>query len=128
MPYVYSFEETNVCVTLNQQSCIFKKVYANIDDVYSKCVYCPLECDSKRFLLSASSGEFPTPRYANDIINSTNFLKEIFVNYDLNSSAIKTSVLSFTVYYSELKLTEIRELRKFTPIDLITGIGGTLGK
>ncbi len=120
--YVFSFGFSKKCLTYSEINCIYDQVYKNIDNVLENCVECPLECDSKRYMVSTSSGEFPTPRYANDLINST-FLKTIFSSYSSNRSSIKSSVLSFTVYYSELKYTEIRELEKFTPIDLLTSIG-----
>ncbi len=127
MPYVNNLGKENKCLLFEQLKCIYDKVYADKDTVFKNCKNeCPLECDSSRFILKRSFSRYPTPRYADNLINST-FLKNIFLNYKSNTSLIHSSLLSFGVYYSDLIYTEINQLEKYSPFDLICNIGGTLG-
>jgi hypothetical protein len=88
--------------------------------------FCPEECDSVTYSLSTSLSEYPEPLYAQNLIKSS-FLNSTFTDIKSNYSNLKKSVLAFSVYYSELKYTEIRELEKLGLVDLICAIGGTMG-
>ena len=61
------------------------------------------------------------------MINTNKTVFKSLVSFDKNMSAIRGSFISMSVYYSELKYTEIQQLEKNTLVDLICGIGGTLG-
>ena len=127
MPYVFNFDYAPTCTRIKDFECIQTNVYTQIENIFQGCTNCPLECQTIRYIPSASSGIFPTPRYANDLINTNKTVFKSLVSFDKNMSAIRGSFISMSVYYSELKYTEIQQLEKNTLVDLICGIGGTLG-
>jgi hypothetical protein len=102
-------------------------VYHKREEHYQKCLPdCPDECDSVSYSLSSSFNRFPTPKYSEQLVKNS-FLNKTFTDLKSNMTLLRESVLSFSVYYSELKYTEISQLEKLSIVDLICAIGGTLG-
>ena len=112
------------CTTFMQNNCthlVLTKFYQTITE---KCQDCPLECDTVSYGLSTSPAEFPTPSYFKALINNTFFSRKYS---NVSSNSIDKSVLSFNVYYSDLRYTEISQLVKFSFVDFIYSVGGTIG-
>jgi hypothetical protein len=126
MAFIHDFNETNKCFLMSQQVCIREKIYQNIDNVLQSCSECPLECESRRLLLSTYFSEFPTPKYADELIR-TSFLNKIFKSFELNSTEIQSSLLAFNVYYEDIKEYEVNILSKISEKDLLCEIGNNLG-
>ncbi len=123
MPDIHKFNCTSTCMSIKDQECSFE-IIENKEKIYEKCTECPLECDSSSFSFFDSFADYPSPAYAEIIVKSDS-LKRIFTN--ANYTILKRSVLSFSVYYSELKYTRMKQIPKMVLVDLISAIGGTLG-
>ena len=82
---------------------------------------CPLECDSLEFDFSYSVSEFPSKEFYEKV----KFYKESVKN--LTYDDFKQRVLSISVYYPQLKYTEITEMPSTSLIDYLANIGGTVG-
>ena len=112
------------CTTFMQNNCthlVLTKFYQTITE---KCRDCPLECDSVTYGLSTSPAEFPTPSYFKALINNTFFSRKYS---NITTNAIDKSVLAFNVYYSDLRYTEISQLVKYSFVDFVCSVGGTIG-
>ena len=95
--------------------------YKNLDniatDLYQECKSkCPVQCDSLEYNYFISQTNLP-----NSLDKDTS---------EFNSSKIdsyKNSHLSLNIYYNSFYYTVIEEVVKIDIIDLVSGIGGTIG-
>jgi hypothetical protein len=113
-------------MTQQQTMCAASQYNVVYTDIFKYCGnLCPKECDSTEYSITTSSSDFPSDEYVKRLLNYT-FIKR---KYTENSSIeLKSNLLSFSIYYSDLKYTEISQSPKYTLSDLISGIGGNLGK
>ena len=105
------------CSSFKQNNCTRKVVNEFYQNIALSCGNCPLECDSVSYALSTSPAEFPSKAYLTELNNR--YLNITHTNL--------TNLLAFNVYYSDLKYTEINQLEKFTFVDLVCSVGGTIG-
>ena len=93
----------------------FNDILTNLLDSY--CIpKCPLECESIKYNYLITQASYPTAFY----LNSSGLKVSDIENF-------KKSHLSLNIYYDSFEYTKIEELVKTDFIDLISGIGGTLG-
>ena len=119
------------CLNASQLFCdlkVFTEFYSEID-IKAKCgSLCPLECKSQNFDLTISSFKYPTPAYADQLVNYSNILDRFVPNAsDVTYDYLKEHILALDIFYSDMKYFSIEELEKTSFIDLISGVGGTLG-
>lgn len=95
----------------------------NITDLYSK--DCPNECDSISFASTVSMAKFPSYTLYKDLSVNPKLLKLFRGNF--NYQKLSESIVSFSVYYEDLKYTEISQDVKTNWVDLVSNIGGLLG-
>lgn len=89
---------------------------------------CPLECESQTFKLTISSSDFPTRAYANQLVNHSSLLDRFYANASLVTyEQLKSNLLALEIYYADMKYTYIEEIEKTSFLDLVAGVGGTLG-
>jgi hypothetical protein len=88
---------------------------------------CPLECETTNYPLTLSTAEYPTRPYAELLINYTNISNLFPTQAPLTYETLKNSILKVNLFYDELEYTFVEELEKTSIIDLLAGIGGTLG-
>jgi hypothetical protein len=105
----------------------YLELYLKKEEIYENCADCPDNCDSFLYEMTPAFTRYPEFKYAVKLIDSSAFLRQIFTDVKANYSLIKDSLVSFHVFYSDLKYIEIKELEKQSLIDLICSIGGTLG-
>jgi hypothetical protein len=105
----------------NEQKCIakylkdFRKKYQN-----EKCSkYCPLECDSMKYIINTYNEQFPL---TGNISKKVNFPAE-YNTYE----EIKKHYIEIFVYYNDLKYTVISEEPKAELFNFVSNIGGILG-
>ena len=121
----FSFPNISFCRDLNQIFCDYREFATfyseNIDE---KCGHkCPLECDTIKYPVSLTYLDYPTEAYYKHLIKQSRFsnLK------DLSFEKIKNKITFLNIYYSGFQYKKIQEVEKMTIVDLIAGIGGTLG-
>ncbi len=115
------------CVDLNQTMCFFSLWYEfQYTNLELKCDQCPLECETNNFPLSLSFSDYPNKNYAMFLYENS-FLKSAFGNKPFDFNELKKNVLSFSVFFDQLKYTNITQIPKYYPLDLIASIGGFLG-
>ena len=85
---------------------------------------CPLQCDRTIYEHSTSSSDYPKRIYAELLYNHT-FINEKYDQFDYEK--IKGDVVSFNIFYSDLKTTKILQVEKFGILDFIAAGGGFLG-
>ena len=88
---------------------------------------CPLECDSVNYELSMSTANYPTRVYAELLKKREQIRRHFDPNETITYEKIKETVVALDINYVELKYTMITETPSKTIIDLIAGIGGTIG-
>lgn len=88
-------------------------------NVYKVCSqYCPLECDSNRFVTSHVSQQIPV----HGKINNSFYFTELNTYEN-----VSRSFFLIYVYYENLKITVISQQPKMRLFDLISNIGGLFG-
>jgi hypothetical protein len=92
---------------------------------YSKT--CPLECNDIVYDMILSSADFPTQNWYDIQKYNKNFLSKHFLNSTITFENVKKKMIGVKIFYPHLKFTSIVELKKITFLDLLSGIGGTLG-
>ena len=100
-------------------------IEANVKKNCSK--YCPLECHSVANDLFLSTSDFPTENLYDILKKDQSFTHKYFNRSDLSFGMLKDKGYAVNIFYPNLKYTVITELEKITIIDLLAGIGGTLG-
>jgi hypothetical protein len=120
----------------NSQPCLnvfqFKCLTNVLKNIYDEdCVSdCPLECNSVTYQYSLSSLVFPSQSFYNNFFNDKSILIFFNTTYGIDLSTkdlFKEYFLVLNVFYPYLQYTQITEIPKFTPIDLLSQIGGSLG-
>lgn len=89
---------------------------------------CPIECDSVRYETSVSYVNFPTYNtfYLANATNPALFQglqTETGISYDV----ARKSVSAASIYFEEIKYTEIVETESMKFVDLVAAIGGMMG-
>jgi hypothetical protein len=124
------FDQAKACLNLTQLNCT-NYIETGFANGYSqRCLdKCPLECESVTYDYSVSTLDFPSREFYETSINDRTFYKILSntfgtnVTYDL----YKENFLSLNVFLSSNKYTQIIEIPKISTIDLISGIGGSIG-
>jgi hypothetical protein len=123
-----SLDESSPCLNLTELECINKQQgLFRQEDCENDC---PLECSSAHYDYSISSLSFPNPKFFDLLKSDGTFLNELQTNHNVNLSNLESFqkyFLSLNIFYSSLEYTEITEKPTFTPIDLLSQIGGSLG-
>ena len=78
---------------------------------------CPLECEMESFKYTTTYSNFPSMQYYRK--NNQNISTEYF--------EYKYSMLSLSIYYESISVTEISETKKYSFPSLVSNVGGTLG-
>lgn len=88
---------------------------------------CPLECEAVTYWTSTSSAVYPSDIYASKMVNN----EYLQWSYDLPSNMtieeLRSNILSINVHYASLSYQSFSEVEKTSVVDLVAGIGGTLG-
>lgn len=108
---------------------LFRCVYPKILDYFNsnismECLKkCPQECDTYNYEIKTSQAIFPTPFYADLIMNYANNTIRNLTKIE----EIKETCLSVSIYFDELTSTVIEEQPNKTPIQLVSDLGGSCG-
>ena len=120
--------DSQPCLNVSQYQC-FTSVLNDI--ILEECERdCPIECDSVTYQYSLSSLLYPSQSFYNKFFNDKsafNFFKTTFGIDISTKDKFKEYFLSLNVFYPYFQYTQITEIPKFTPIDLLSQIGGSLG-
>ena len=115
------------CLNVTQFECIY---YISNDFEQEKCSSeCPLECNSVTYHYSLSSLSFPSQSFYNKFYSDPIYIN-VTMKYGINISTLESFqkyYLMLNVFYPYLEYTQITETAKFTWIDLLSQIGGSLG-
>ena len=95
----------------------------NLNSLYSN--DCPLECSSIIFSTFVSMSKFPSVPFYQNYIKKQNLIKLFNGNFTIDQ--LSESVVSFLVYYEDMRYTVIRQDPKLEIVDLISNIGGLFG-
>jgi hypothetical protein len=100
------------------------KFFSSFDDRDAS--ICPFECDSFKYISKTSLNSF-TP--TSDIYNNLKRIENdtYFNDFHLKKLKKNSSLYYIHFYYDESYVTEIIETAKYTWINLISNLGGTLG-
>ena len=127
--YANLYTSTPPCLNLTDWYCISNQYLEN--ESLKECLEeCPLECESVSYDSQISSLEYPSIQFYYILRNDNAIYKTYvdFFNVDWSTyESFKSSFLSLNVFYPDLQYTKITSTPKFTTIDLISQIGGSLG-
>jgi hypothetical protein len=119
-----------MCRSLQQMTCDTKFYARFIEELYAtdECsMKCAPRCERTFYELSTSFLKFPSENYAKNLIKNKDVLFENF-DYSFGIEHLKQNMLSIHIYWKNLEYTLIEEKPSTTIIDLISNIGGILGK
>jgi hypothetical protein len=86
---------------------------------------CPLECHRAFYThTSLVSDSLSRKKVELDYANNTILTKTL---RDLSLDKLKQSIVKLSIFYDELRYTEIVESERMTLVDLLSGLGGVLG-
>ncbi len=107
-------------------------IYYNkfIKEMYltDKCLMkCTPRCDRTYYELSPSYLNFPTNNYARILMNNKDIVFEN-MNYSFDVDHLKQNMISIQIMWKNMEYTLIEETPTTTLLDLISNIGGLLGK
>lgn len=115
-----------VCLFRNAFCIYLVKQYFFADDLTLMCGdNCPLECKSIFYSTSSSVALYPSDIFASQMVNNLNIKSKLGEN--LTIEELRSSVLALNVYYPSLSFQSFSEVEKVSMVDLVAGIGGTLG-
>ena len=125
--------DSNICLTQTQtasQNFCYYKVFNDFskkgfNELCSD--YCPAECQSIQYSISTSSSSYPSRAYAHNMLQDPSLLNRFDNPSQVTYETIKESTLGVSVYFDALESTNIEESPQIEFVDLIAGIGGTLG-
>jgi UDP-N-acetylmuramyl pentapeptide phosphotransferase/UDP-N-acetylglucosamine-1-phosphate transferase len=107
---------------------------------------CPLECSQIEYSVTPMTSKFPPRSYIYYILSTSDFLASTYFNstaatfqtvmltnqtnlvpsLDVLEASLKGKLAFISLYYNDLVLTKIDEKPKFSAVDLMAAIGGTL--
>lgn len=87
----------------------------------------PLECNRIDYEASISFSAFPTNAYVQFLNSIPTFRERFGKQRNITHEIVKQNFLAVAIYYDELKYTILEESAQTELVDLIGGIGGTLG-
>ena len=90
---------------------------------------CPLECETITYKPSLSVSQFPSSFYELILKNNENLLKILSTRSDkrLESIDMRSSLLSFSVYFESDAYTKITEVAEMNLTTLLANLGGQFG-
>ncbi|RNA09267.1 acid-sensing ion channel 5 [Brachionus plicatilis] len=121
----YSFPNMSYCMSLNHIFCDYEEFsHFYTENIEEKCGRkCPLECDTIKYPVTLTYLDYPTEAYYNKLIKEPIFKNMSGLTYE----KLKKKMIFLNIYYSEFQYKKIQEVEKMTIIDLVAGIGGTMG-
>ena len=79
------------------------------------------------YLTSISTSNYPSTNYAERLVKNS-FIQSKFENRtDVSIEELRNNLLAINVYYSKLNYKSYQESAKTQMVDLVSGIGGTIG-
>ena len=120
---------SGICSTQTESNCLYK-VFSDFSEkgFNELCSdYCPAECQSIQYSISTSSSSYPSRAYAYNMLQDPSLLNRFDNPSQVTYETIKESTLGVSVYFDALESTNIEESPQIEFVDLIAGIGGTLG-
>ena len=121
--------DSSICLTQTQSACLYKVfTYFTKNGFNELCSdYCPAECQSIQYSISTSSSLYPSRAYAYNMLQDPSLLNRFDNPSQVTYETLKESTLGVSVYFDALESTNIEESPQIEFVDLIAGIGGTLG-
>ena len=101
--------------------CMENNLNANLFETCS--TFCPFECNSIKYLSTASFSVYPSRTASKMLLNSSSFL----ANRVTDGKDISSEILKVNVFYDSMSYEYLNDSAALTLVDLLGGLGGTLG-
>jgi hypothetical protein len=88
---------------------------------------CPAECYTTTYSFKSSTQAYPARSYAYSLLKDESMLARFENKTNVDYETLKENILAVNVYFEALESTTIDEGKQMEMVDLIAGIGGTLG-
>ena len=117
------------CITLNETLCIYKTQTIFRSKHFEEICpnECPAECSSISYGYSTSFSQYPAKPYGNLLLQDSKIVDRFDDPTTPSYDKLKENILAVNIYFDSLESTEICESEQTLLVDLIAGIGGTLG-
>jgi hypothetical protein len=117
------------CSKSSTQAICLTSSYKNFSQfgLYEDC-NCPIRCLRNYYSFELSYSDYPTKFYARFLFQNKKLVKKYNFSETFNYEDYRNSIASINIYYDELKEINVEHNAKITEVDLISNIGGTLGK
>jgi hypothetical protein len=119
------FDSNNQTKTLKNILCNKNVTQSFFKNVTGKCQkMCPLECHRVFYTYSSSVSDTITNKKAElDYINNPTIVKKLG---NLSYDKIKRSILKISIFYDDLRYTEIVDSERMSLVDFVSSLGGVL--
>ena len=91
-------------------------------DIEKKCSECPLECEWTTYGITSSFSYYPNDGRIRSLAKET-----LFKDQAIDITDLRKRIVSFNVFLEEMKYTTISESAKYSGLDLVSAIGGSMG-
>jgi acid-sensing ion channel 5 len=117
------------CITLDETLCIYRAQTIfrtkKFDEICPN--ECPAECNALSYAYSTSFSHYPAKPYANQLLQDPKIIARFDDPTTASYDKLKNNILAVNIYFDNLESTQIYESEQTLLVDLIAGIGGTLG-
>jgi hypothetical protein len=119
---IFKNNSLNSCFSSNETICLLNTFAEFSKYINKQCGdQCPLECDFVNYELTASTLDYPSEEFFDDLQTHSSEYANITID------EFRKANLVLNIFYPSKEYTEIREVPKMSIIDLISNLGGVLG-
>jgi hypothetical protein len=129
-PFLPNVRNVKPCYTKAEYICSYDFLKDINKKVRSICYdMCPIECDSVEYERFISYEEWPSLGYYEQLSRNP-LIVQLFTsaNKTIDYKSVRASMYCLNIFYEQLTFTEISEVPSITVLDVVSNIGGTIGK
>ena len=118
------------CISINDIICLYKIIILfAMEESNNLCDdECPLECESLTYAYTISHAGYPSKAIANEMLKDPVLLSGLDNKSNIiDFNYLRENILAVSIYFDALQSTVIEESEQMNFVDLVSGIGGTLG-
>ncbi len=127
--YFQGILDASPCLSLEEISCVAEIYlhFLNIDATKTCIDLCPFDCEVLNYETKITYSKYPSLSHAYKLKNNSKIKKHFDTDNITNEMLVK-NILSIRIYFDDLSYVVVTEYPKTQIIDIISSVGGLLGK